>query len=907
MAFRLLDLLASRNTQNGEAAKDAEHPHAIGGQEMDEVDASSSKHARTALLTAAVLALAGSGVGFSAIQQGIVVGAEKVLVLAGGAFNLLILVALLAWRRIPVRKVAALSTAFYTLYLGGGILIALLNKGDLGHLFIYSFWCYTLLVFNKLVNVPHVGRFLARIILFAPIALICGLLPRFAGHLPTELVNLAVVFCLSYLCFGLTLDGVTKYRETYIVERERAESLRIESEVLESISDCFIALDSGFRLVYLNDAACSEFAVDRRGTLKKALSDAIPEFLSAAMLAALRAACGSASATVFEAQNINGQWYEMRCYPQLGRMSIYFRNITESVRSRQQLEAAHNRVRQQSALLDKAQDAIFVQDMESRIVYWNQGAERLFGWAAWQVNGQRATDVFQSSADDVRSALSAVVESGEWTGELAKKHKNGMDLMVESRFTLVRDEDGTPNSILAISTDITERKAADARIHNLAFHDALTGLPNRVLLRERLERMLATRPGPRSRGALLLIDLDDFKTLNDTSGHDIGDCLLQEVALRLKGCIRECDTAARLGGDEFVVMLEGLGTDAEAAFAETKLIGERIVSAFRWPYVLQHQEYEGTASIGATMILGAPETADELLKRADLAMYQAKAKGRNKLCFFDPEMESAAAFRVSLLADLKTAIHNGELELHYQPQVDSVGRVTGCEALLRWRHPVRGLVPPIEFIPLAEAEGFIVELGYWVLDTACGQLAAWAQLPAMAEIEMAVNVSIRQFLDARFVQYVERALRKSGADPRLLKLEITESFMLEAVEEMMTKMSVLKALGIGFSLDDFGTGYSSLSQLKRLPLDQLKIDQSFVRDLPASSMDASIVRTIIALARSLNLAVIAEGVETREQRDFLEEEGCLAYQGYLFSPAVPPSKFEAFVEEIRRANEESAA
>jgi len=411
--------------------------------------------------------------------------------------------------------------------------------------------------------------------------------------------------------------------------------------------------------------------------------------------------------------------------------------------------------------------------------------------------------------------------------------------------------------------------------------------------------MLVPRPGPQSLGALLLIDLDDFKTLNDTSGHDIGDYLLQEVALRLKGCIRECDTAARLGGDEFVVILEGLGTDAAAAFAETKSTGERIVRAFRRPYVLEHQEYEGTASIGATMFQGAPESADELLKRADLAMYRAKAKGRNKLCFFDPAMESAAALRVSLLADLKTAMQKGELCLHYQPQVDRDGCVIGCEALLRWRHPVRGLVPPNKFIPLAESEGLIVELGYWVLDTACAQLAKWAHLPSMVEINMAVNVSIRQFLDARFVQYAEKTLRKSGADPRLLKLEITESFMSEGVDDVMAKMSALKAFGVGFSLDDFGTGYSSLSQLKRLPLDQLKIDQSFVRDLPASAMDASIVRTIITLARSLDIAVIAEGVETREQRDFLEEEGCFAYQGYYFSAAMPPSKFERFVAEGR--------
>jgi diguanylate cyclase (GGDEF)-like protein/PAS domain S-box-containing protein len=907
MAFRLLDLQASRSARAREAAGDAERPHATGGRKMDEVDASSSRQARNALLTASVLALAGSGLGLFSIAQGNVKGAESVLVLAGGAFALVTLVTLLVHRRFPVQKVAALSTAFYTIYLCGGILISLSNTGNHLDLFVYLFWFFTLLVFNKFVNVPRVGRFLAKFILIAPLVLLCVSFPKLIQSLPMGWVYLVVIFWLSYLCFGLMLDAVTRYREAYIVERERTESLRIESEVLESISDCFIALDSEFRLVYLNDAACSEFAAERRSILKKPVSNAIPGFFSATMLAALRSACSGASTAVFEAQNIKNEWYEMRCFPQPGRMSVYFRNITESVRSRHQLEAAHDRLRQQSELLDKAQDAIFVQDMESRILYWNQGAERLFGWTAAEVKGQRVADLFQASADDVRHAFSLVLENGEWTGELAKKKKTGTDLIVESRCTLVRCEDGTPHSILAINTDITDRKSSDARIHNLAFHDVLTGLPNRALLRERLERALAPRPGTQSLGALLLIDLDDFKTLNDTSGHDIGDYLLQEVALRLKLCIRDGDTAARLGGDEFVVMLEGLGTDAGAALAETKSVGERIVRAFREPYVLQHQEYEGTASIGATMFQGTADTADELLKRADLAMYRAKARGRNNLCFFNPAMESAAALRVSLLADLKKAVQNGEFELEYQPQVDSYGRVTGCEALLRWRHPLRGLVPPSEFIPLAEADGLIVDLGYWVLETACAQLAAWARRPALSELSIGINVSIRQFLDARFVQRTERALRESGANPRLLELEITESFMMERVDEVMAKMSALKAHGIGFSMDDFGTGYSSLSQLKRLPLDQLKIDQSFVRDLPADAMDASIVRTIITLARSLNLAVIAEGVETHEQREFLQEQGCHAYQGYYFSPALPPSEFEAFAGENGGRSEVSAA
>ncbi len=871
--------------------------------ELSDVRSSSSSQARRALLIASALCCLGSGLGILAIMKGDVRGGEIVVVLAGGAYGLIALVALLAFKRLPVENIAPVSTAFYTAYICSGILVSLLCNGNHQSLFVYLIWCFTLLVFNKLVNVPTVGRFLAKFILIAPLVILCSLFAKVLALFSQSALYVVVAFCISFLCFGLMLDAVTEYREAYIVEREQAKSLKIESEVLESISDCFISLDSEFRLVYLNDAACAEFAVEGLA----ALSNPVPGFFSESMLAELRAASDQTSANVFEAQNAKGQWYEMRCFPQRGNMSVYFRNITESVLLRHRIEAAHDRLREQSELLDKAQDAIFVQDMESRILFWNQGAERLFGWTAAEVTGRHVREIFQSSIEEVEGAFSGVLQNGEWNGELRKKHRDGRDLIVESRCTLVRASDNTPHSVLAINTDITERKAADARIENLAFHDILTGLPNRALLRERLEKALVAAHDLENCGALLLIDLDDFKTLNDTSGHDIGDCLLQEVATRLKSCIRSSDMAARLGGDEFVVMLLNLSKEPEAAIREAKSIGENIVRAFRWPYLLRHQEYEGTASVGVTLFQGLSETVDDLLKRADLAMYQAKAQGRNSLCLFDPAMESAAAGRAALLADLKKALANGEFELHYQPQVSGDRRVVGCEALLRWRHPLRGMISPGEFIPLAEADGLIVDLGYWVLDTACSQLVAWAHEPGMEDIQMAVNVSIRQFLDARFVQLVDRALRTSGADPKRLKLEITESFMMEKVDDVIAKMEALKAHGIGFSMDDFGTGYSSLSQLKRLPLDQLKIDQSFVRDVLNGAMDASIVRTVITLGQSMHLAIVAEGVETEQQLNFLEEHGCDTYQGFYFSPALPALKFESFVQEMQLSKIESAA
>lgn len=878
--------------------------------EIDRLDGSSSTLARRAIFVTAFLALAGSCLGIVAVLHGAISGAEEILVLSGGVFVCGLIAVLLSSSKVRQQTVATAATIYYIVYLSAGMVISLYGHGAHFSLLVYQIWFFPLLTFNKLVNSPAVGRFLAKVILATPLLILSGLfLPSITAKFTVGLLYVASASAMSYACYGLMLNLVTKYREARIVEHERAESQRIESEVLESISDCFISLDSEFRLVYMNDAACAEFAIRREDALNRRIPAAAPEFFSEAMVTSLHDAYRHMGVSMFEAQNEKlGQWFEMRCFPRPDGISVYFRNITAAVLSRRKLDAALTRLRQQSELLDKAQDAIFVQDMDSRVLYWNKGAERMFGWTSAEVMGRRVGDVFHQSRADVRTAFSSVVQLGEWTGELVKRHKDGRTLIVESRCTLLRDKDGHPASILAINTDNTDRKAAEARIQNLAYYDTLTGLPNRVLLRERLEQTLVAAGGPQERmGALLLIDLDDFKTLNDTAGHYTGDLLLQEVAMRVLSCVRKSDSVARFGGDEFGVMLEGLSMNPLMAAAEAKAVGEKILLACRQSYHLDSYEYDGTTSIGATLFRGNEDTVDDLLKRADLAMYRAKAQGRNTLCFFDPAMETSAACRAALLADLKRALQNQEFELYYQPQIQSGGRVTGAEALLRWRHSQRGMVPPNEFIPLAESAGLIVDLGYWVLETACAQLAAWARTPGMEGLELSVNVSIRQFLDSRFVQLVEKVLRESGANPRRLKLEITESFMMEKVHDTIVKMEAIKAHGVGFSIDDFGTGYSSLSQLKRLPLDQLKIDQSFIRDVLNGERDESIVRAIITLGRSLHLSVIAEGVETEEQRNFLESEGCQAYQGYLFSPAVPALSFEAFVEQTNRVTVEGAA
>jgi len=450
---------------------------------------------------------------------------------------------------------------------------------------------------------------------------------------------------------------------------------------------------------------------------------------------------------------------------------------------------------------------------------------------------------------------------------------------------------------VVILTDITQRKAAEEQIEQLAFYDPLTRLPNRRLLLDRLHQAVAAGARNRRQGALLFIDLDNFKTLNDTLGHDIGDLLLQQVALRLLDAVRARDTVARLGGDEFVVLLEDLGAQPQEAAAQVQVLGARILGALTQPYTLAGHRCHSTPSLGATLISEDSPSVDELLKRADLAMYQAKAAGRNTLRFFDPDMQAALEARTALEAELREGLREGQFRLHYQAQVDSAGNLTGAEALLRWQHPLRGPVSPAEFIPLAEETGLILPLGRWVLETACAQLAAWAQQPQTAGLTLAINVSAREFRHAGFVDQVSQVLERTGTDPHRLKLELTESLLLDDIAGTIAKMTALKALGVGFSLDDFGTGYSSLSYLKRLPLDQLKIDQSFVRDVLTDPNDAAIARTIVALAQSLGLAVIAEGVETEGQRDFLLRNGCHAFQGYLFGRPGPVEALRGYTPE----------
>ena len=554
-------------------------------------------------------------------------------------------------------------------------------------------------------------------------------------------------------------------------------------------------------------------------------------------------------------------------------------------------------LRQAATVFESAVEGVIITKPDGTIIAVNRAFSDITGYTEQEAIGQNPR-LLQSRRHDpqfYRQMWDCIAQSGRWQGEVWNRRKNGAIYPEWLSITSVCDKQGRVINHVATFSDIGLQKQHEARIELLAFSDPLTQLPNRRLLLDRLQHALASSTRNNRHGALFFIDLDDFKDLNDTRGHDIGDMLLQQVAQRLSNCVREGDTVARFGGDEFVVMLEDLSDQLLQACNHAELVGEKILAALNQTYLLQSYSYHGTPSIGITLFDGQHASVDDLLKQADLAMYQAKRAGRNTLRFFDQQMQIAVSARVALETELRLGIQQHQFILHYQPQMDHRSRVTGAEALVRWQHPARGMVLPEGFIALAEQTELIIPLGSWILTSACEQLAAWAKIPQSAHLTLAVNVSARQFCHDDFVTLVCTALEDHHIGAGKLKLEITETILLDDIEKIIEKMIYLKTRGVGFALDDFGTGYSSLSYLKRLPLDQLKIDQSFVRDVLTDPGNATIARAIVALAHNLGLGVIAEGVETEDQLLFLASNGCHAYQGYLFSRPLPLDEFEHFL------------
>ncbi|OIR16468.1 cyclic di-GMP phosphodiesterase Gmr [mine drainage metagenome] len=545
---------------------------------------------------------------------------------------------------------------------------------------------------------------------------------------------------------------------------------------------------------------------------------------------------------------------------------------------------------------DTSPDAILVVDENASIISCNQQFIDLWRISAQVLSTRLDAPVLQTVVEQIENPdafISRVNYLYEHRDEKSSEEIRLKDGRIVDRYSApVKGANGKYYGRVWYFRDITERKKAAEEIERLAFYDPLTSLPNRRLLHDRLQHAIVASDRQHNYGAVLFIDLDNFKALNDTKGHNIGDLLLVEIANRLQSCVREGDTVARLGGDDFVVILEELGEEPLHAAAQTEAVGEKIRAAIGHPYSLKGYKYDSTCSVGISLFRNRESTVDELLKRADTAMYQAKNAGRDTLRFYDADMQAALENRMELEKDLQSALSGNQLRLYYQMQVDHTGHIVGAEALIRWQHPQHGLISPVQFIPLAEESSLILLIGQWVLDTACNQLKAWEADPFTRKLKLAVNVSARQFRQPHFVEQVRQTLRRLELSPDRLKIELTESLVLDNVDDTIVKMQALRKVGVRFSMDDFGTGYSSLSYLTQLPLDQLKIDQSFVRNVTMKQSDAVIVQTIIGMAKNLGIEVIAEGVETEEQRAFLEKHGCALCQGFLFGRPVPVEEFE---------------
>jgi len=677
-------------------------------------------------------------------------------------------------------------------------------------------------------------------------------------------------------------------------EQQAANMAERLSATLESITDAFYTLDREWRFTYLNTEAERLFKRSRAELLGKVLWEEFSALRGKIGEREFHRAVRENRTVVFEEYYAPYQvWSELRAYPSEEGLTVYFRDITEARKTEESLRLSEERFR---TIARATTDVVWDWNLEDDSLWASDSMESVFGYTPADFSGPIrgwSDHIHPEERERVISNIQAAVAGGDdhWMDEYRFLRKDGSTAFVLDRGYITRDAGGRATRMIGAMVDLTERRRAEHRIEYLAYYDVLTELPNRQLLMERLQRALDASARGRSASALFFIDLDNFKSLNDTHGHALGDQLLKQAAKRLRSCLSRHDTVARFGGDEFVVLLEGLSMDLGQACPQARRVGERMLVTLRQPYDLGQYTHHSTASIGVVLFKDAVDDSGELLKRADMAMYEAKNAGRGTLSFFNPDMEAALAARMALENDLRNALRHceHEFELHYQPQIDRDGKLTGVEALVRWRHPTRGMISPAEFIPLAEETGLVVALGQWVLKKACDQLLAWAANPATAQIEIAVNVSARQFHHPQFVAQVLALVKAPGIDARRLKLELTETSLLENVDDTIAKMHALKLHGVSFALDDFGTGYSSLAYLKQLPLDMLKIDRSFVLDLLTNQNDAVIARTIIALGRSLGLRVLAEGVELAAQRDFLFEHGCDAYQGFLYAPALPAS------------------
>ena len=573
-------------------------------------------------------------------------------------------------------------------------------------------------------------------------------------------------------------------------------------------------------------------------------------------------------------------------------------NDIEQALTRMELEQKQARADEAlriAAIAFESQEGMIVCGVDGNMLRANESISRMTGYCMEELVGRKPQILFsdQQTPDFYERVWAQINQQGSWAGEVWCKRKDDQVFPVWLNISTVRDAQGAPTHFVVSITDITGRKQAEAQISRLAYYDPLTELPNRQLMMERLQQAILGSSRSGGRGAVLFLDLNNFKAINDTLGHEEGDKLLQEMARRLRTCVREVDTVARFGGDEFIVLLENLDDAPDRAALSAKKVADKLLKAISQPCVLQEKSFSCSASIGVALWQGNGATdIHELLKHADVAMYEAKKVDGSAVCFFDPQMQIALEHRTQMETKLRQALSLERFTLHFQRRVDDRGVTRGAEVLLRWVDPEQGIVSPGQFIGIAEDSGLIVPIGRWVVQGACRQLKSWAMLDQTRKLRLSVNISPKQFAEENFVSDVTEILAATGADPVLLELEITEGLLLQDVDQIIPKMEALRALGVSFAIDDFGTGYSSLSYLQRLPINVLKIDQSFVRDMPMNRSSETIVRTIIQMGQSLELEVIAEGVETEQQRAMLAQRGCFQYQGFLFGRPVPVDVLE---------------
>lgn len=592
------------------------------------------------------------------------------------------------------------------------------------------------------------------------------------------------------------------------------------------------------------------------------------------------------------------RWVWDRGFPisdKTGKVTHYT-GVVKDVTERKQIEAE----RRIADAAFNVQEGMMLTNADSVILRVNNAFTEVTGYTAVEAVGQTPRLLKSGNHDEAFYAAmwKSINNTGAWNGEIWNRRKNGEIYPAHITINAVKDSTGNVTNYMTALKDITASKAAAEEIQNLAFHDPLTNLPNRRLLLDRFSQALSVSARNNYYGAILFIDMDEFKLINDTLGHDQGDLLLIEATQRIQACVREVDTVARMGGDEFLVLIENIDTRVEDTLQRTAAIAEKLRAALAAPYRLMDHEHYSTPSIGVNLYRGHEESVETLLKRADIAMYQSKDCGGNAIRFFDFSMQLAVEAHAALESDLREALPNQQLRLHYQIQMDNGHHPIGAEALVRWTHPRRGSVSPADFIPVAEKSSLILEIGHWVLDTACQQIAAWSHNEATRNLVLAVNISAQQFKQADFVEQIVALIQKYRIDPSRLKLELTESIVVDDMDFVAAKMLALRhVVGVTLSLDDFGTGFSSLSILKRLPLHQIKIDQSFVRNMSTDASDAVMVKTIIAMAHNFGLHVIAEGVEIEAQLALLKEHGCMAYQGYLFSKPVQIEQFEDLLKQ----------